>query len=161
MSSAVSRRLRASTPAHHKPRDKIKPVDNHSSLQDLRHMPPCVLNLPLDECIVNTPTHSRSKEKEEKKKRRNSPKWSNAKEKQKRSFEASKAWSPKTWATARHNQAKRQASPQEEATGSTPLAKTAQNQPSGKFDTNWSSKSARYQLKYQNSSKVSGCLPLD
>jgi hypothetical protein len=35
----------------------------------------------------------------------------------------SKTWSPKTWATTRRNQVKHKVSPQEEATGSTPLAK--------------------------------------
>jgi hypothetical protein len=73
---------------------------------------PFVHNLPLDECIVNT-TIIRTQRSVEGERIRTHLGDQKPDKSQNWWFRARKAWSPKKWATAQHNQA-REASPQEE-----------------------------------------------
>jgi hypothetical protein len=92
------------------PRVSPHHVVNHSSQQGViihRFSDAPVLNLPLDECIDNTHIVTNSKKREKEKKRmKNSNKWSKAKQKPKQDHLRQKSRSPKTRATTRHNRDK-------------------------------------------------------
>jgi hypothetical protein len=86
-----------------------------------RHQPkpqgtsqPCVHNLPLNECIVNTTIIRTKKSTERERKKITHSNDQKPYKSQNRSFRASEAWSLKKWETTQHDQA-REDSPQEEA----------------------------------------------